>query len=256
MFDFLPDFLPDFTPVASLIHLLSQTGIWHSIVAFFADYNISQAMLFKIAEATDETLYMTIISAICGGLLGLPIGVLLYTTNQGQIMQNRPLYTVLSLLVNIFRAIPFIILIFWLIPVTRMIMGSYLGVNGALVPLSIGVAPLIARMVENALLEVPKGLIEAARSMGASSWQIICKVLLPEARPVLVNSVTITLITLINYTAMAGAIGAGGLGNLAYQYGYTRFQPAVMNFIIILLIVIVFAIQYGGDKIVKRVTHH
>ncbi|MCX8728575.1 methionine ABC transporter permease [Gilliamella sp. B2838] len=213
-------------------------------------------MLFKMAQATDETLYMVILSGFWGTVIGLPIGILLYTTRKGQILDCYLANNALSFITNVFRSIPFIILIVWIIPFTTILMGTFIGKQAAVVPLSIGVSPLIARMIENALLDVPKGLIEAARSMGATPLQIIYKVLLPESLPVIVNSMTITLITLTGYIAMAGAVGAGGLGQLAIQYGYNGYKPAIMNTVLIILIIIVFIIQFIGNAIVKRVTHH
>ncbi|MCX8713229.1 DL-methionine transporter permease subunit [Gilliamella sp. wkB292] len=213
-------------------------------------------MLFKMAQATDETLYMVILSGFWGTVIGLPIGILLYTTRKGQILDCYLANNAISFITNVFRSIPFIILIVWIIPFTTFLMGTFIGKQAAVVPLSIGVSPLIARMIENALLDVPKGLIEAARSMGATPLQIIYKVLLPESLPVIVNSMTITLITLTGYIAMAGAVGAGGLGQLAIQYGYNGYKPAIMNTVLIILIIIVFIIQFIGNAIVKRVTHH
>ncbi|WP_085248210.1 methionine ABC transporter permease [Gilliamella mensalis] len=213
-------------------------------------------MLFKMAQATDETLFMVILSGFWGTVIGLPIGILLYTTRKGQILDCYAANSIISFITNVFRSIPFIILIVWIIPFTTILMGTFIGKQAAVVPLSIGVSPLIARMIENALLDVPKGLIEAARSMGATPLQIIYKVLLPESLPVIVNSMTITLITLTGYIAMAGAVGAGGLGQLAIQYGYNGYKPAIMNTVLVILIIIVFIIQFIGNRIVKRVTHH
>ncbi|OCG16552.1 methionine ABC transporter permease [Gilliamella apicola] len=213
-------------------------------------------MLLKMAQATDETLYMIFLSGFWGTVIGLPIGILLYTTRKGQILDCYITNSAISFITNIFRSIPFIILIVWIIPFTTLLMGTFIGKQAAVVPLSIGVSPLIARMIENALLDVPKGLIEAARSMGATPFQIIYKVLLPESLPVIVNSMTITLITLTGYIAMAGAVGAGGLGQLAIQYGYNGYKPAIMNTVLVILIIIVFIIQFIGNRIVKRVTHH
>ncbi|OCG41002.1 DL-methionine transporter permease subunit [Gilliamella sp. Fer1-1] len=213
-------------------------------------------MLLKMAQATDETLYMIFLSSFWGTVIGLPIGILLYTTRKGQILDCYITNSAISFITNIFRSIPFIILIVWIIPFTTLLMGTFIGKQAAVVPLSIGVSPLIARMIENALLDVPKGLIEAARSMGATPFQIIYKVLLPESLPVIVNSMTITLITLTGYIAMAGAVGAGGLGQLAIQYGYNGYKPAIMNTVLVILIIIVFIIQFIGNRIVKRVTHH
>jgi D-methionine transport system permease protein len=157
--------------------------------------------------------------------------------------------------VNVFRSIPFIILLVWMIPFTRLIVGTSIGLQAAIVPLTVGAAPFIARMVENALLEIPSGLVEAARAMGATPMQIIKKVLLPEALPGLVNAATITLITLVGYSAMGGAVGAGGLGQIGYQYGYIGYNATVMNTVLVLLVVLVYLIQFFGDRIVKAVTH-
>ncbi|WP_363322459.1 methionine ABC transporter permease MetI [uncultured Gilliamella sp.] len=213
-------------------------------------------MILKIAQSTDDTIYMVVLSAFFGSIIGLPLGILLYTTRKGEILDCYVANSTISFITNIFRSIPFIILIVWIIPFTTFLMSTFIGKQAAVVPLSIGVAPLIARMIENALLEVPKGLIEAARSMGATPLQIIYKVLLPEALPAIVNSMTITLITLTGYIAMAGAVGAGGLGQLAIQYGYIGHKPAIMNTVVVLLVIFVFLIQFLGNTFVKRVTHH
>ncbi|CDK67321.1 Methionine ABC transporter permease protein [Morganella morganii IS15] len=159
------------------------------------------------------------------------------------------------MLVNIFRAIPFIILLVWMIPFTRLVVGTSIGLQAAIVPLTVGAAPFIARMVENALLEIPSGLIEASRAMGATPLQIVSKILLPEALPGLINAATITLITLVGYSAMGGAVGAGGLGQIGYQYGYVGYNAVVMNTVLALLVVLVFIIQVCGDRLVKAVTH-
>lgn len=211
--------------------------------------------MWLMARGVWETVTMTFVSGFFGFVLGLPVGVLLYVTRPGQIIANDAVYKVLSGLVNIFRSIPFIILLVWMIPFTRMIVGTSIGLQAAIVPLTVGAAPFIARMVENALLEIPSGLVEAARAMGATPMQIITKVLLPEALPGLVNAATITLITLVGYSAMGGAVGAGGLGQIGYQYGYIGYNATVMNTVLILLVVLVYLIQFGGDRIVKAVTH-
>ncbi len=251
------NFIPSFKPFESLFRYLAGHDFWANFVAFCSSFNgFNEAMLFKMAQATDETLYTVILSGFWGTVIGLPIGILLYTTRKGQILDCYTANSTLSFITNVFRSIPFIILIVWIIPFTTILMGTFIGKQAAVVPLSIGVSPLIARMIENALLDVPKGLIEAARSMGATPLQIIYKVLLPESLPVIVNSMTITLITLTGYIAMAGAVGAGGLGQLAIQYGYNGYKPAIMNTVLIILIVIVFIIQFIGNRIVKRVTHH
>lgn len=216
---------------------------------------MSEAMIQLLIKGTWETIVMTFLSGFFGFVMGLPTGVLLFLTRDGQLMENRWLNRFVSVIVNIFRAIPFIILIVWMIPFTRMLVGTSIGVQAALVPLSIGAAPFIARMVENSLLEVPSGLIEAARSMGARPLQIVTKVLLPEALPSIINGASITLISLVGYSAMGGAVGAGGLGQIGYQYGYVGYDVVVMNTVLILLVAFVFLIQLMGDFMSKRVDH-
>ncbi|OCQ50697.1 D-methionine transport system permease protein MetI [Photorhabdus australis subsp. thailandensis] len=215
---------------------------------------MSEGMILLLVKGIWETLVMTFVSGFFGFIIGLPIGVLLYVTRPGQIMESNKLYRFLSAIVNIFRSIPFIILLVWMIPFTRLIMGTSIGLQAAIVPLTIGAAPFIARMVENALLEIPSGLIEAARAMGATPFQIVKKILLPEALPGLLNAATITLITLVGYSAMGGAVGAGGLGQIGYQYGYTGYNATVMNTVLVLLVILVYLIQLGGDRLVKATT--
>jgi D-methionine transport system permease protein len=202
-----------------------------------------------------ETLYMSFVSGFFGFVLGLPIGIVLFLTKKGQLLENGFYNRTLSVLVNVFRSIPFIILIVWMIPFTRAIVGTSIGVNAALVPLSIGAAPFIARLIENSLLEVPAGLIETARALGANPLQIITKVLLPEALPSLINNASITLITLVGYSAMGGAVGAGGLGQIGYQYGYVGYNAFIMNAVLLLLIALVFVIQFSGDRLSKKFNH-
>lgn len=216
---------------------------------------MSEGMILLLVKGIWETLVMTFASGFLGFLIGLPVGVLLYITRSGQIADNKNLYRILSVLVNIFRAIPFIILLVWMIPFTRLVVGTSIGLQAAIVPLTVGAAPFIARMVENALLEIPSGLIEASRAMGATPLQIVSKILLPEALPGLINAATITLITLVGYSAMGGAVGAGGLGQIGYQYGYVGYNAVVMNTVLALLVVLVFIIQVCGDRLVKAVTH-
>ena len=230
------DFIPSFKPFESLVLYLSHFEFWSDFIAFVSSFDgFSEAMIIKIAQSTDDTIYMVSLSVFFGLLIGLPIGVLLFTTRKGQILDCTILNNLISFAANFFRSIPFIILILWILPFTALLMGTFIGKQAAVVPLSIGVAPLVARMIENALLEVPKGLIEAARSMGATPLQIIYKVLLPESLPVIVNSMTITLITLTGYIAMAGAVGAGGLGQLAIQYGYISHKPAITDSVVYIL---------------------
>ncbi|MGJ1196848.1 methionine ABC transporter permease MetI [Sphingobacterium spiritivorum] len=216
---------------------------------------MSDTIVKLLLEGTWQTLVMTFASGFFGFLLGLPTGILLFVTRKGQIMENKVIHQITSVIVNIFRSIPFIILIVWMIPFTRELVGTSIGVSAALVPLSIGAAPFVARLVENSLLEIPAGLIEAARAMGATHKQIILKVLLPESLPSMVNNATITLITLVGYSAMGGAVGAGGLGQIGYQYGYIGYDAFIMNAVLILLILIVFILQFTGDFIAKKTNH-
>jgi len=198
---------------------------------------------------------MTLLSGLFGFLLGMPIGILLFLTRKGQVLEQYALNRVLSVAVNIFRSIPFIILIVWMIPFTRALVGTSIGVMAALVPLSIGAAPFIARLVENILIALPQGVIEAARALGATPFQIIYKVLIPEALPSLINAAAITLITLVGYSAMGGAVGAGGLGQVGYQYGYIGYNATIMNSVLVLLVLLVFLIQYTGDVLSKKFDH-
>ncbi|WP_312761267.1 methionine ABC transporter permease MetI [Epilithonimonas sp.] len=216
---------------------------------------MSDSIINLLFQGTIETIVMTLVSGFFGFVLGLPTGIFLFLTRKGQLLENKISHQIVSIIVNIFRSIPFIILIVWMIPFTRTIVGTSIGVSAALVPLSVGSAPFIARLVENSLLEIPSGLIEAARAMGAKPLQIIRKVLLPEALPSLINNVSITLITLVGYSAMGGAVGAGGLGQVGYQYGYIGYDFAVMNSVLILLIVLVFIIQITGDFLSKKFNH-
>ncbi len=216
---------------------------------------MSEPMLMMILQGLWETIVMTFVAGFFGFVLGLPTGVLLFMTRKGQVSENHLINGMVSVLVNIFRSIPFIILIVWMIPFTRALVGTSIGVQAALVPLSIGAAPFIARMVENSLIEIPNGLIEAARSMGATPLQIVLKVLLPEALPSIIGSASITLITLVGYSAMGGAVGAGGLGQIGYQYGYVGYDVVVMNTVLVLLVLLVFIIQITGDFISKKVDH-
>ncbi len=213
------------------------------------------ATIDLLLRGLGETVLMTFVSGILGFAIGLPAGILLFLTRKGQLLEHRAVHAGFSVLVSIFRAIPFIILIVWMIPFTRMIAGTSIGVGAALVPLSIGVAPFIARLVENSLMEIPPGLVEAARAMGAGTLQIIMKILLPEALPSLVGNATVTLITLVGYSAMGGAVGAGGLGQVGYQYGYVGYDTVIMNAVLALLILLVFVIQVAGDRLAGKFNH-
>lgn len=216
---------------------------------------MSESIIELLLKGTWETLVMTFVSGFFGFVLGLPTGILLFLTRKNQILEQSVLNRVLSVLVNVFRSIPFIILIVWMIPFTRALVGTSIGVSAALVPLSIGAAPFIARLIENSLLSLPSGLIEAARALGATPLQIVYKVLLPEALPSLINAASITLITLVGYSAMGGAVGAGGLGQVGYQYGYIGYDAVTMNSVLALLVLLVFLIQFVGDSLSKRFDH-
>ncbi|WP_407480915.1 methionine ABC transporter permease MetI [Elizabethkingia meningoseptica] len=216
---------------------------------------LDQMTISLLLKGLWETVFMTLVSGFFGFLLGLPLGIILFLTRSGQLLENKFYNRLLSVLVNVFRSIPFIILIVWMIPFTRTLVGTSIGIWAALVPLSIGSAPFIARLVENSLLEVPHGLVETARALGASPLQIINKVLLPEALPSLINNATITLITLVGYSAMGGAVGAGGLGQVGYQYGYIGYNAFIMNTVLLLLIALVFIIQFAGDQLSKKFNH-
>ncbi|MGJ3433869.1 methionine ABC transporter permease [Serratia sp. Je.1.23.a] len=205
--------------------------------------------LDSLLNATWETLYMTWIAGLATLVLGIVLGVLLFLTSRGQLLQNRAVYSLISVLVNVFRSIPFIILIVLLIPFTKTLIGTILGADAALPALIVGAAPFYARLVEIGLREVDKGVIEAARSMGAKTSTIIFRVLLPESSPALVSGITVTLIALVSYTAMAGVIGAGGLGNLAYLEGFQRNHGDVTLAATLTILLIVFVIQFIGDTL-------
>ncbi len=201
----------------------------------------------RLWEATQETLYMSSISVVLTAVIGIFLGLLLYLTAKGNMWENRLIYSITAAYVNIFRSIPFIILIILLIPLTKFIVGTMLGASAALPALIIGAAPFYARLVEIALREVDKGVIEASQAMGASNATIIFKVLLPEAKPALISGITVTAIALVSYTAMAGVVGAGGLGDLAYLEGFQRTNTDVMVVATITILLIVFVIQWIGD---------
>ncbi|MGB0359915.1 MAG: methionine ABC transporter permease [Endozoicomonas sp.] len=204
------------------------------------------ALLFK---ALWETFYMVTLSGGISFLLGIPLGVLLYITRKGRILENRAVNLILGGIVNAGRSVPFIILMVAIIPLTRLLTGTSIGTTAAIVPLTIAAIPFVARIAEGALNEVPSGLVEAAQSMGASPFQIVTRVLLPEARSGLINGATITLVTLVSYSAMAGAIGGGGLGDLGIRYGYQRFDGVIMLATVVVLIVLVQLLQMIGDRL-------
>ncbi|WP_305460396.1 methionine ABC transporter permease [Photobacterium leiognathi] len=208
-----------------------------------------------LIEALGQTLTMVFVSGLIGFVIGIPLGVTLHLTKKNGLLENTFVNNILGIIVNIGRSIPFIILLVAIIPFTRFVVGSSIGTAAAIVPLAVGAIPFIARLVEGALLEIPSGLVEAAQSMGATPLQIIKKVLLPEALPGIINAVTITLVTLVSYSAMAGTVGGGGLGDVGIRYGYQRFDGTVMAITVVILIVLVQIIQSVGDYLVKRVDH-
>jgi len=208
--------------------------------------------LDQLWAATGETLYMTALSGVATFVLGIVLGLALFLTARGGLFQNRVIYSVISVLVNVFRSIPFIILIVLLIPFTKALIGTILGADAALPALIVGAAPFYARLVEIGLREVDKGVIEASRSMGARLSTLIFRVLLPESSPALVSGITVTLIALVSYSAMAGVIGAGGLGNLAYLEGFQRNHGDVTLVATVMILVIVFIIQFLGDVLTTR----
>ena len=212
-------------------------------------------LLRLILPATGQTLYMVSASTLLAYLIGLPLGIILVITSPGHILPNPWVERTLGTVINILRSAPFIILLVALIPFTRAIVGSSVGTTAAIVPLVISAAPFVARVVESSLKEVPYGVIEAALSMGASPRQIIQKVLLPEAKASLILGAAITTISVIGYTAMAGTVGAGGLGDLAIQYGYNRFRTDVMIVTVVILVVIVQIIQSLGTTLARKLTH-
>lgn len=201
------------------------------------------------------TLQMVAIAGAIGAAIGIPLGILLYVTNKKSFLPMPVFNSILGVIVNAVRSVPFIILLVAIIPLTRLIVGTSIGTAAAIVPLTISVAPFIARIVETSLREVDRGLIEAAQSMGATNLQIVTKVLVPEAMPSIVAGLTIAAISLVGASAMAGAIGGGGLGDLGIRYGYQRFMLEVMWTVVLVLIVVVQGLQGIGDTIVKKISH-
>jgi ABC-type metal ion transport system, permease component len=206
-------------------------------------------LLDLLIPSINETLYMVFISTVFTVILGLPLGIFLVITREDSVLPNSKIYNSLSILINITRSIPFVILMIFIIPFTRLVVGSSIGTNAAIVPLVVAAIPFFARLVEGSILEVNPGVIEAGVSMGASPLEIVLKILIPEAMPSLVLNVTVTIINIIGYSAMAGAVGGGGLGYLAIGYGYHRFQTDVMFATVIILIILVQLIQISGNKI-------
>ena len=212
----------------------------------------SEQIIMMLLEGIKDTLYMTLTSTLIGYVIGLPMGIVLTVTDKDGIRPNAAVYKVLDVISNLLRSIPFIILLIVLIPFTRFVVGRSYGSTATIVPLTIAAAPYIARMVESSLKEVDAGVIEAARSMGASDFQIVTKVMLVEARTSLIVGATISLGTILGYSAMAGTVGGGGLGDIAIRYGYTRWQTDIMVVTVVLLVILFQIFQTIGMKIANR----
>ena len=208
-----------------------------------------------LLEGTRDTLYMTLVSTLFGYVLGLPLGIVLAVTDKGGIRENKVVYKILDLISNILRSIPFLILLILVIPLTKLIVGKSYGSSATIVPLVIAAAPFIGRMVESSMKEVDRGVIEAAQSMGAGTWQIIRKVLIPEAKTSLLVGVTIAIGTILGYSAMAGVVGGGGLGDIAIRYGYYRYETGVMLVTIVILVALVQILQGIGMMISRKLDH-
>lgn len=209
-------------------------------------------IIMMLVEGTGVTLYMTLVSTLIAYALGLPMGITLVVTASGGLKPNKIIYKILDVIVNIVRSIPFLILLVLLIPLTRLIVGRSYGATATIVPLSLAAAPFVARLVESSLLEVDHGVVEAAQSMGASLWTIVWKVLLVEARTSLIVGATIALGTILGYSAMAGTVGGGGLGDIAIRYGYHRYQADIMIVTVILLVALVQILQVIGTKLSRK----
>jgi D-methionine transport system permease protein len=220
---------------------------------------MSPEMIRLIANSTGETLYMVAVSALIATLFGLPLGVFLATSGKGELFAAPWVNRVLGVIVNATRSTPFIILVVAIIPFTRLIAGTSIGTNAAIVPLTIAATPFIARLIEGAIREVDQGLVEAARAIGATPLQIVLKVLIPEALPGIVLGLTLAIVSLLGFSAMVGAVGGGGLGDLGIRYGYQRFMPEMMLAVVLVLIVLVQAVQSIGDRLArhlnKRIRH-
>lgn len=213
---------------------------------------MSPEMIRLIANSTGETLYMVGVAALIATILGLPLGVFLATSAKGELFAAPWINRVLGVIVNATRSTPFIILVVAIIPFTRLIAGTSIGTNAAIVPLTIAATPFIARLIEGAIREVDQGLVEAARAFGATPLQIVMKVLIPEALPGIVLGLTLAVVSLLGFSAMVGAVGGGGLGDLGIRYGYQRFMPEMMLAVVIVLIVLVQAVQSIGDRLARR----
>lgn len=214
---------------------------------------MSPEIINLIAGATVDTLYMVFASAIIGTIVGLPLGIFLATSGRGELFQSVVANQAIGLIVNALRSTPFIILVVAIIPLTRLIAGTSIGTTAAIVPMTISAIPFIARITETSIREVDGGLIEASFAMGASPLQIVFKVLIPEALPGIVLGITLSIVSLISFSAMVGAVGGGGLGDVGIRYGYQRFMPEVMAIVVVVLIMLVQAVQSLGDTLARRV---
>lgn len=211
-------------------------------------------MVEMLWSATKETLFMVGVAAIVAEILGLPIGILLVTSDEDHILECKWLHKILGLVVNVGRSVPFIILMVAIIPFTRWVVGTSIGTTAAIVPLVVAAIPFVARVVETSLKEVDSGVIEAAQAMGASPWEIIVKVLIPESLPGLIRGFTLTAVNLVGYSAMAGTIGGGGLGDLAIRFGYQRFRGDVMLYTVIILVLIVQVLEISGNLVAQKLS--
>ena len=228
--------------------------MWHELYQNFVS-ELTPQMWQMVAKSTTETIYMGLMSTTIATVLGLPLGFLAFLTGKGRILENKSLFYILDVVINIGRSVPFIILLIILLPVTRLLVGTTLGTTAAIVPLSVAAIPFFARLTANALAEIPTGLTEAAHAMGATNWQVVSKYYLPESLPMLINAITLTLVSLIGYSAMAGVVGGGGLGNLAISYGEHRGMVYVKWIATIIIVATVMICQKVGDTLAVKFDH-
>ncbi|UYZ68699.1 ABC transporter permease [Moraxella bovis] len=228
--------------------------MWHEIYQGFMS-ELTPQMWQMVYKSTYETVYMGLVSTAISVLVGLPLGFLAFLTGKGRILANKPLFAILDVVINVGRSVPFIILLIILLPFTRLIVGTTLGTTAAIVPLAMAAIPFVARLTANALAEIPTGLTESAHAMGATNWQIITKYYFPESLPILINAITLTLVSLIGYSAMAGVVGGGGLGNLAISYGEHRGMVYVKWIATVIIVAIVMICQKAGDMLAERFDH-
>ena len=235
-----------FTLLITAIVLFGSGKFWA-----FKGYKFNDKIYAELQKSVIDTLYMTFTSTLLAFIIGSALAILLILTRKDGLMPNKAIYSTLDVVVNTLRSFPFLILIVVLFPFTKFLIGTSIGTTAAIVPLTIGSAPFIARLIENALLEVGSDIIEAAKSFGASKAQIIFRVMFVEALPSIINAITLTLIVIIGFTAMAGTVGGGGLGDVAIRFGFQRFRPDIMTYTVVILIVIVQIIQSAGDTLYK-----